>query len=608
MGIRRKYILAMALTLCCFLQAVGQNVKALFDEGKALFDQEQYALALGKFAPLTSLKQSNDLVKYASYYYAISAHKSGDNVAAKNTFLQVVQKYPDWAVKDDINYWLGFLAADRGDLDETFSYLAKVKNVDPEQVEAIKIKALSDQVDLGVLKRLLSEYPEENLIASKLANGILTLDIKDQDIDLLTELQSQYALNLDLSIDGIDFSPKKDVYNIGLFLPFAYSEDSIGLVRTMSAWTTRMYQGVALGIAQLEEEGVNVNLVTVDTRDRQNRLFEMVREGELDELDLIIGPVTQSAVQLITGFSKQQQINMVNPLSSNGDILVDNPFAFLYYPSNESLAIRAAEYARANFTRNKNTAIFYSGFADKSRADLYKQLIEKDSFNVTIFQEVKENESVYIQTILSEEHEQDKDSTVVANMIAEMDSLQEAGEEEWEIYGPRDFVYDTLKVLPDSIGHVFIASDFSSLAASALSGIESRPDTIEYLSSSRFLSNESSVSFDQLERLNATFMGSNLMDYGKESVANFRRRYVDAYLSTPVKEDRLGDAYIGYDITVTFGRLLHQYGKYFQVGLKRKDTIEGELTDKFNYKFSNDNRYIPILKVENSVLVPTENH
>lgn len=608
MGIRRKYILAITLTLCCFFQAMGQNVKALFDEGKALFDQEQYALALGKFAPLTSLRQSNDLVKYASYYYAISAHKSGDNVAAKNMFLQVLQKYPAWEVKDDVNYWLGFLAANRGDLEETFSYLAKVQNMSPEQLEAVKAKALSDEVDLGVLSRLLSEYPEDNLIASKLANGILALDIKDQDIDLLTELQSQYALNLELGIDGIDFSPKKDVYNIGLFLPFYYLDDSISLLRTMSAWTTRMYQGVALGVAQLKEEGVNVNLITIDTRDSQNRLFQMIRDGELDNLDLIIGPVTQSAVQLISGFSKQQQINMINPLSSNGDILVDNPFAFLYYPSNESLAIQAAEYARANFTRNKNTAIFYSGFVDKSRADLYKQLIEKDSFNVTIFQEVKEDESVYIQTLLSEEHEQDKDSTVVANMIAEMDSLREAGEEDWEIYRPRDFVYDTLKILPDSIGHVFIASDFSSLASSALSGIESRPDTVEYLSSSRFLSNESSISFDQLERLNATFMGSNLMDYSKESVSNFRRRYVDAYLSTPIKEDRLGDAYIGYDITVTFGRLLHQYGKYFQVGLRRKNTIEGELTDKFDYKLSNDNRYIPILKVKESVITPIEDH
>ena len=604
----RKYILAFTLVFCCLFQAVGQNVKALFEEGKKLFDQGQYALALGKFAPLTSLDQSNDMVKYASYFYAISSHKSGDNVAAKNMFLQVLQKYPNWNVNNDVNYWLGFLAAERGDLDDTFSYLAKAENIDPDQKVAVKAKSLLGEVDLNILKGLLSKYPEENLLASKLANGILALDIEYQDIDLLNELQSTYALDLNLGIDGIDYSPKKSIYNVGLFLPFAYSDDSIRLVRSMTAWTTRMYQGVTLGVDKLKEEGIDVNLITIDTRNSQDRLFEMIRDGELDDLDLIVGPVTQSAVQLISSFSKDKKINMINPLSSNGDILVDNPFAFLYYPSNESIAIKAAEHTRAHFTRNKNAAVFYSGFADKSRADLYRQIIEKDSFNVTIFQEVRENESAYIQTLLSEEHEQDKDSTVVANMIAEMDSLREAGEEDWEIYRPRDFVFDTLKILPDSIGHIFIASDLSSLAASALSGIESRPDTVEYLSSSRFLSTESSISFDQLERLNATFIGSNLIDFSAESVALFRSMYVDKYLTAPVKEDRLGDAYIGYDITVTFGRLLQQYGKYFQVGLKRKNNIAGELTQSFNYKFSNDNRYTPVLRMREGLVVPVENH
>ncbi|MFY0591049.1 hypothetical protein [Roseivirga sp.] len=604
----RKSLLAITLVFFCLFQAAGQNVKALFEEGKKLFDQEQYALALGKFAPITSLDESGDMVKYASYFYAISAHKSGDNVSAKNMFLQVLKKYPEWQVTDDVNYWLGFLAAERGNLNDTFSYLANAKNIDQAQKNAVKSKALLGDVDMAILKGLLAEYPEDNLLASKLANGILSLDIENQDIDLLNELQSTYALNLDLGIDGIEFSPKKSVYNVGLFLPFAYSSDSARLVRSMTAWTTRMYQGVRLGVEKLADEGVDVNLITIDTRNSQDRLFEMVRNGDFDDLDLIIGPVTQSAVQLMSSFSKNKKINMINPLSSNSDILVNNPFAFLYYPSNESLAIKAAEYAKENFTRNKNAAVFYSGFADKSRADLYRQIIEKDSFNVTIFQEVRENESVYIQTLLSEEHEQDKDSAVVANMIAEMDSLREAGEEDWEIYRPRDFVYDTLKILPDSIGHVFIASDYSSLASSALSGIESRPDTVDYLSSSRFLTTESSISFDQLERLSATFIGSNLIDYSSEAVATFRELYVNEYLSTPVKEDRLGDAYIGYDITVTFGRLLHQYGKYFQLGLKRKASVSGELTNQFDYKFSNDNRYTPVLRMKEGVVVPVEKY
>lgn len=605
MGIRNRFFLTVVLLIISVSQGFSQNIKALFDEGKQLFDQGQYALALGKLAPLTSMNQDNDLIKYSSYFYAIAAHKSGDNTTAKNMFKQVLQKYPNWDVKEDVNYWLGYLAAQENDIQGAFQYFDLVNKPDlDESKKALKSGLLSNLTDLKGLQKLLDQYPGDNLIASQLANQILAQPVRKQDIALLSRLQSAYALNFDLGIDEIDYSPKKATYNVGLFLPFTFSTDSAMLVRAMSTWTTRMYQGAALGVQKLKEEGIDLNLISVDTRSLNNSLDMQLNEGNFDELDLIIGPVFQGAVEMMTRFSQEKKVNVINPLSSNGDILADNPFAFLYYPSNESIAMKAAEYAKANFTRNKNAAVFYSGVSDITRADLYRQIIEKDSFNVTIFREVRPNESVNIQQWLIEEEEVDKDSTVVANMMAQMDSLREAGEEEWELYSDRDFVYDTLKILPDSIGHVFIASDISSLASSALSGIESRPDTIEYLSSSRFLATESSVSFDQLERLNATFLGTNLIDYNTEAVSEFRSKYVEAYLSSPVKEDRLGDAYIGYDIVVTFGRLLSQYGKYFQVGVKRRDDFDGELTDRFNYKLSNDNRYIPVLKVDQSTIVP----
>ncbi len=609
MGIAKRFFLVIVLSILCSSIGFAQDVKALFDEGKRLFDQEQYALALGKFAPLTSMNQSNDLVKYSSYYYAIAAHKSGDNTSAKNMFKQVLQKYPDWNVKEDVNYWLGYLAAEEGDIKGAFQYFNSVTKRELEDSKkALKLQLLSNTNDLEVLQELLDQYPKDNLIASQLANEVLAQPVHEQDMLLLSNLQSEYALNLDLGIDGIEYSPRKSTYNVGLFLPFRYSPDSAMLVRSMSNWTTRMYEGVAIGVQKLKDEGVDVNLITIDTQNLEARLENQMEDGILTDLDLIIGPVTQRAVELMSNFSKERQVNIINPLSSNGDILKDNPFAFLYYPSNESIAIKAAEYAKQNFTRNKNAAVFYSGFSDVARADLYRQIIEKDSFDVTIFREVRPNESVNIQQWLIEEEEVDKDSAVVANMIAEMDSLREAGEEEWEIYSQRDFVYDTLKILPDSIGHVFIASDISSLASSALSGIEGRPDTVEYLSSSRFLTTESSISFDQLERLDATFLGTNLINYDTPEVREFRERYVEAYLKSPIKEDRLGDAYIGYDIMVTFGRLLGDYGKYFQVGVKRRDDFRGELTEKINYRLSNDNRYLPVLKVEGASIVPRNNN
>ena len=594
----KRYFLALLLVFSFSVQLSAQNVKQLFEEGRSLFDQEQYALAQGKFAAISSLDQENDMVRYAAYYYAISAYRADDAETAKNMFLQVKERYPYWE-PDEMNYWLGYLNAEEGDARKTFEYLAQVK-IDSlsKNKEAIKKTALAGESDIEVLETMLKEFPEEGAIASRIAELILQKPVEEQNIDRLMGLEEDYDLKIELGIEGIESSPKKSVYNVGLFLPFYYRTDSASLVRVERNWTSRMYYGAKIAVEKLQEEGVEINLIPIDTRDARKPLNQMVQEGELDSLDLIIGPVTESSINEVSAFSTERKINMINPLSSNSEIMSSNPFAFLYYPSNESLAIRAANYAKEHFTENKNAAVFYSGFSDKPRADLYKKLIEEDSFNVTIFEGVSPNESVKIQQFLLDEEEVDRDSLEVDAMLAEMDSLREAGEEDWEIYSERDFVYDTLKILPDSIGHIFIASDFSSLSTSALSGIDARPDTIEFISSSRFLTAEQTVSFNQLERTQAVLTGANHINYDKPEIAEFRQRYLNKYLVNPVREERLGDAYIGYDIMVTFGRLLNEYGKYFQVGLKRQARIKGELTDFLEYKLSNDNRYIPYMKVK----------
>ena len=191
-------------------------------------------------------------------------------------------------------------------------------------------------------------------------------------------------------------------------------------------------------------------------------------------------------------------------------------------------------------------------------------------------------------------------------MIAEMDSLLKAGVQKWKIYDD-NFTKKELRILSDSLGHIFIASDVPALSASVISGIDVRDDTIVYVGSSRWLSAEQSISFSQLERVNAIFTSSNWIDYDKPSVKEFRERFLERYSAFPRKEDRLGDAYLGYDIMVTYGRLLHQYGKYFQLGLKSEKNVSGELTEGLSYQLSNDNRYIPILQMENSKVRKTNN-
>ncbi len=595
-------IVNVLILICLTVVCHGQNINENFEAGKKYFEQEQYALAKNSFGKITSVEGTNEMVQWASYYYAISAFYSNDISGAKNMFRQVLNKYPYWGVKDEVNFWLAYISAEEGNLIDTFNYLYRItSNQLSNDVADLKLSVLASTNDAEDLKEVLNSFSNEELIASRLAEVILGMPSADQDVYLLKELSETYDLTITAPLEGIDNSPKKSVYNVGLFLPFYYRSDSASLLRVERNWTAKLYYGAKLGVEKLQDEGVEINLLTYDTRGLTS-LEDIISSGELNELDLIIGPVTQSSIAEISTFAKDRKINMVNPLSANNEVINDNPFAFLYYPSNEALARRAADYTRRHFTENKNAAVFYSGIADKSRADLYKEIIEKDSFNVVIHEGVLPNESVNIQQLLLEEEELDRDSLVVEEMMAEMDSLREAGEEEWEIYDELDFVYDTLKILPDSIGHIFIASDYSSLVTSALSGIDARPDSIEIITSSRFISAEQSISLEQLERLDAVLMGSNFIAFDSANVQDFRMRFMEKYLSSPSKTDMLGDEYLGYDLMVNFGRLLYKYGKYFQLGLKRNGDIEGELINAFNYRFTNDNNFIPYLKVRDAII------
>lgn len=597
-----KRILTICLLMLCLTESIqAQKAEKTFKEGKILFDQQDYALALVKLAPLTSLDDKSDLVSYSSYYYAVAAYYSGDSKTAKNMFLQLNQKFPNWPEKSEVNYWLAQISFESQAFDKAMQYLDKIdKDSYSEDKENLKYYHFAQLKDIEQLKILLNQYPEEVILANNLLNEILKLDVIDQDIDLINDLSSKYEIAVNVGFDGIESSPKKEVYNISLFLPFRYSEDSLALEQIQGTWPMRLYEGAQLGVEKLLAEGIKVNLQTFDTKGNGTVTRDILNQSEMAEMDLMIGPVFRGPVQEVSSFSKANKVNMVNPLSSTSDVIEDNPFAFLYYPSNESLALKAAEYTKLNFTENKNAAIFYSGPVDKVRADYYRTLIEQDSFQVVIFEMVTSANSVFIQQLLTEEEELDRDSLTVETMIAEMDSLREAEVEDWEIYKERDFLYDTLKILPDSIGHIFVASDDRALSASAISGIASRTDSINFIGSSRWLSAEQSISFELLENMDATFTGSNLIRYESEAIVDFRTRYEERFKTYPKKGVRFGDAYTGYDIVVTYGRLLHEYGKYFQVGLKRKSKIDGELTEAFDYRLTNDNRYIPILKIRNS--------
>ena len=380
----------------CFLMAFSfalsaQDTKALFDEAKSLLDRNQYALALGRFKTISELDQDNDLVRYSSFYAAVSAYNSGDADMAKSILNTIGEKYPDWnEANQEVTFWLAKIAFEEGQLAEGLDYLQNLEDDSLKMTaEELKKTHISKETDTEKLETLLNRFPDK-AIASALLDQLLEVNVMNQDFDLIQQLLNDYDISPKANIEGISVSPKKAVYNVGLFFPFQYQSDSVGVLRMMNDWPLRFLQGMRLGLEKLESEGIQVNLLTFDTKTTALATRNILDDPRLKSLDLIIGPAYPGPLAEVAKFAKANKINFVNPLSSNSEILVDNPFAFLYFPSNESLAIKAAQYSTKYLTKNKNVAIFYSSEADRVRAEMYRKLmLQKDSFNVVIYDMIR---------------------------------------------------------------------------------------------------------------------------------------------------------------------------------------------------------------------------
>ena len=304
MFLMKRFLTACLLMLLVTTSIHAQKAEKIFKEGKALFDQKDYALALVKLSPLTSLNENSELVSYASYYYAVSAYHSGDSKTAKNMFMQLNQKHPDWPEKSEVNFWLAQLNFESKDFNIAMQYLNKIKEQSySDDIANLKYYHFSKVTEIEELKSLLIQYPKEVILANNLLNEILKLDVINQDIDLINDLSDEYKIAVNVGFDQIENSPKKEVYNVGLFLPFRYSDDSLALEQIQNTWPIRLYEGALLGVEKLQSEGVNVNLLTFDTKGDGVVTSNILKRPEMDELDLLIGPVFGGPYQALSNFS-----------------------------------------------------------------------------------------------------------------------------------------------------------------------------------------------------------------------------------------------------------------------------------------------------------------
>lgn len=590
-----KTFLPIFLLLLSFI-VVGQSNQAEYLEAKRQYSLGNYATAQRSFQGL-----ANDPVfkEYASFYYALTALKQGNAKEAYDMWKQIQQKYPSWDQQGEVSYWLGYTAFAQGKHWEGFNH---IENLPKPLKESLIVNEFAE-MPLEGLEKVYALNPDNLYIGSYLMKAIMRQPYIERDQRLLAELSDKVGVEVAVQEMDLPFV-KKERYSIAAVLPFMF--DSLGNPQSVirNSIIFDMYMGMLEAKEDLEQDSIFLDIFPYDTKKKLDKTQEIIDDGHLANADVIVGPLYGGPNQVISNYSQEQKITMVNPLSSNEQIIGDNPYSFLFKPSYAAQGRAAAEYAKKTFTENKLACIYYETKRDSLIADAYMKAIEADSFFIVRFERLLSDNGLQVQRDFTDTYEVRLDTLfseeqidsigLIPGRIVKTRPLRD--EDDGSIIKDRDGedvleYYENRFTIPeDSIGHFFVATNSNHLANNFISLKEVRIDTIGLMGYESWL-DFTLMSFEQLERLKVAMIHPSFVN--KE----VNMAVIDT-LKTELGKEPSEYHLTGYELVMQLGKLFQVHGKYFQRGLMSGEFIPGLLADGMRYGPYNDNQVVPITLLE----------
>lgn len=589
--------LIFSILFFSILSASAQSSQGEYLEAKRQFGLGNYREAKQAFQNITT---DGTFGAYASFYYALSALKLNQPKEAEDMFRQIQVKFANWDQQQEVDYWLTYLAFDQGKLWQAFRQVEPL----PESWKNFLIDNFLGKLSLSGLDSAYALNPNNAYIGSYYANAIQKQPYDERDQLLLLELAEKFDLTI-----GLDESLpliKKDEYAIAVVLPFMFEGLSTPQTVIRNSIIFDLYQGMDRAQKELKEQGININLFPYDTKKKGSVAYDLVRDGKLDNADAIVGPLYAGPSKYISQFSKENKITMINPVSSNEEIIGDNPYSYLFKPAYTTQGREAAKFAAQKFTDNKKLFIFYETDRDSIIANAYRETIERDSFFVVRFERLTNEDAQQIQIDFTEQYEVRLDTmysrkeidsiALIPGRIVRTRSLRNEdsgriirdskGEDVIESYEVR------FTVEPDSIGHIFAATSSNLLANNFISMVEVRSDSIGVIGYKDWL-NFSLVSYAQLERLQIDFLSPSYYDVESENYERIKRIFIESLGIEPSEYH-----VYGYELIWHLGRLMQEHGKYFQRGWLDGDSQPGYIMEGLKYGPYKDNQLVPITTLE----------
>lgn len=546
------------------------DYKQQYFNGKNLFREGKYNLAMETFKPLVSYDANNPFSEYASFYYALSAYNQGYLAVAKDMFNQIKKLYPNWNKMDEVNLWLGVIYMENHEYFQGLKIWSGIKNpMIQDNIKNLKLKYLAFVQDAETLRMMNEDYAGDKQIA-KLWGKELAKNLSDKENRIQFEaLIKRYGFDRGEFINEAPPTYFKDIYTVAAIYPFMLSslEPSPGKKRNQIILD--LYEGMKLAVDTLETEGIKISLRAYDTEHKVTAIRRILETEELKNTDLIVGPFFSEENKLVQDFSMEHRINLFKPFTNNLEMIGGNEFGFLMQPAYETIGRKSAEFLADNVKRKK-TCMVFSGVG------------KKDSILVKSFLQTAREKGLDVVSVQM----LPKDATgSIVDVLATPTEF-----DEWKV--PTQF---TLK--KDSLGSIYVASDDALIYSKVISSVEQRKDSIVVLGSESWLE-QNALDYEKLQSLGIVLSSPNFTSASNPYYKAFVKKYIGTCGQFPSSSAKLG-----YELMMFLGHSLHKYGVYFQEAFIKEAILPGYLSQGFSYQFNHDNQLIPFVGIKRGELV-----
>lgn len=583
----------LALLIFSFVAGISwsQSSQNQYLTAKNLFNESRYDEAIPVFAGLAA---DPTFGPYAFFYHGLSLCKDEKFSEAIGVWNQLLSQHPGFDQKEEVHYWMSRAYFENYD---TYNGIQYAERLDSRTQENLYKEFLADD-SFEQLATLFSEFEDNRELAKILIRVGQDAGLSQTDQFLIDGITDR----MNIPKSELSGFPKvyKDSYSVAVFLPFLFDglENTDRVLR--NELVTDLFQGMELAVDLLREDSISIVLSPYDTKRDVQVTRALINNSDLNHVDAIVGPLYPGPVEVISNYSREQAINLINPVSGNLGLFKDNPYGFILKPSYRTAAIQAARYMHATSSKPEVGIYYEDKEPEKIIAKAYREEIENLGMKLSEYSTIDNKTARQVlskfsnlkEVVLNITAEEAQNLKEKGRLIRERKVFNASGELLKNEDGTPRIQYYEMAFTADTktLDHMFAVTKSNLLANNFVGAIESISDTVRLLGLGQWL-DFSMLDYRQLERLNVQLIDTNF----KNRKSPFFERVQEAY------EHKYGKSVsdfglFGFESIWWMGHMLHHYGKYFQNGLLEENDFP---TLFYGHKYSldqNDNQVVPIIQ------------